>query len=876
MAKTKTSLINKILPSDSKSRGLIIIGLGIVVIVVLFFVFTADSGSSDAQKSSTARVPRGIDNLVGGKLTDEYRKALVKSNEAELRSAQMSGQSSVAVMLNTNFDEEAGVQCSQSCEDISVDDAVRSLLMSGKIDPDTADALINMSNANVSVSEYAADLDRLVREGKLTPEQARLLLKQYKKQHDKISVAQGAAMMDDLIKSGELPLDVADDLLAMQNDDVSVEDYAAELQRLVREGKISPEAAAKLLAQYKAAKVEKAKKESQAQMNSLVASGDISQADADALVAMQDQEVSVDDYAAELARLVREGKISPETAAKLLAQYKERHAATVTSVEAEKEKAKQQLSDLVSSGAISAEDATALLAMQDSNASVEDYAAELERLVREGKISPETAAKLLAQYRKVHGDEAGIQAQEKLDSLARAAAEGLAEANLPAEDTARLLAMQNNDVSPEDYAAELDRLVREGKLTPEMRDKLLARYTELHKQRSSIITQMSLASMVEVGLPTLEALSANRGATLPSGVVVEEDPEAGLTGFARLKARMERQRAEKAAPAPTKTASKPAQFDSQGVIQNTQPANQQAVIDQAAQDAYYRAQQAAEERRQKLAAVQSAMQGQAQQIYGSWNAMPTQEQLIGIVETEVPGEGVDGEMAGADDVDTGPLLPPVLRAGDILYAVLDTEVNSDYSDQAVMATIVHGKFKGARVLGTLAVGGPDGDALLLRFSSMSKQVWPASLSISALGVNPDTAQQGMASSVDHHYLQRWGTLFATSFLSGYADAVSSAGTATISEGGSSVAVTQAPVSPAGRIMVGLGEVGKAASSEAQAYMNRPPTVILNAGVPVALLLTADVAQPTTFSIDGDAPITVKEVLSTAPKNINAVREELNQ
>jgi intracellular multiplication protein IcmE len=337
---------------------------------------------------------------------------------------------------------------------------------------------------------------------------------------------------------------------------------------------------------------------------------------------------------------------------------------------------------------------------------------------------------------------------------------------------------------------------------------------------------------------------------------------------------MERQRAEKAAP-PKTTTTKPAQFDSQGVIQNTQPANQ-ALLDQAAQDAYFRAQQLAEERRQKLAAVQSAMQAQAQQIYGSWNTVPMREEIVGIPETNELGEGEAGAAAGTDNAETPPLLPPVLRAGDILYAVLDTEVNSDYSDQAVMATIVHGKFKGARVLGNLAVGGPDGDALLLRFSSLSQPTWPASLSISALGVNPDTAQQGMASSVDHHYLQRWGTLFATSFLSGYADAVSSAGSASISADGSSVQVTQAPVSPAGRIMVGLGEVGKAASSEAQAYMNRPPTVILNAGVPVALLLTADVAQPTNFSIDGDGPITVKEVLSTAPKNINEVREELNQ
>lgn len=861
----KSSFLNKLLPTDSKSRGLIIIALAIVILIALYFFATMGSGDDAAPSSSTARVPRGIENMVGGKLTDEYRKALLKANEADLRSAQMEGRSSVATMLNTNFGDGTQAACTQSCDDITADNAVKNLLLSGNIDPDTADQLFRLSSSNVSAAEYAAELDRLVREGKLTPEQARMLLKQYKKQQDIVSVAQGAAMMDDLIKSGELPLDVADDLLALQNDNVSVENYAEALQRLVREGKISPETAAKLLAQYKAAKVNKNQKESQALMGGLLASGAIGQADADTLAALQSKEVPVEEYAAELARLVREGKISPETAAKLLAQYKKGYAATVTNVAGEKLKAKQQLSGLIQSGDISPEDATALLALQDGNASVSDYASELDRLVREGKISPETAAKLLAQYRKVHGDGAGMSAQEKLDALAHASAQGLAGANLPADVAKNLLTMQQEDVSPEQYAAELDRLVREGKLSPEMRDKLLAQYKELHTKRSNIIAETNLSNMVEVGLPSLEALSANRDVTpyvAPIGTASQ--PEERLTGFARLQARMDKQKAQEA-KAPAKTA----QFDSQGVIQQTNTNTSDAT------NPYLLAQQAEEARQARIRAIQAAMQGQAQQIYTSWNAMPLSSR-----ETSVDALSADSGTGigatGAEDTKDEPFLPPVIRAGDIIYTVLDTEVNSDYSNQAVMATVVQGKFKGARVLGGLAVGGPDGDALLLRFTSLSQPAWPASLTIDALGVDPNTAQQGMASSVDHHYLQRWGTLFATSFLSGYANALSTAGNASISADGSTVSVTQAPISPAGRIMVGLGEVGKAASSEAKAYFQRPPTVILNAGVPVALLFTADVAEPTNFSIDTNVAKKTKDVVSTAPKNMNTIREELNQ
>ena len=132
----------------------------------------------------------------------------------------------------------------------NVADDLNALVKAGKLSQKDADRLIDLANKNVSVAEYAAALDELVRQGKLTPEQARLLLEKYKKQHANALLANSANAMDGLIKSGQLPLGIANDLLDMQKRKMTPAEYAAYLAKLVKEGKLSPEAAAQLLAQY--------------------------------------------------------------------------------------------------------------------------------------------------------------------------------------------------------------------------------------------------------------------------------------------------------------------------------------------------------------------------------------------------------------------------------------------------------------------------------------------------------------------------------------------------------------------------------------------------------------------------------------------------
>ena len=77
----------------------------------------------------------------------------------------------------------------------------------------------------------------------------------------------------------------------------------------------------------------------------------------------------------------------------------------------------------------------------------------------------------------------------------------------------------------------------------------------------------------------------------------------------------------------------------------------------------------------------------------------------------------------------------MIKAGRILYAVLDTDINSDYPETQVMATIVGGKFKGAKLLGTLSTGtdhNGNNDRVMLKFTTMSMKQWPNSISVAAV------------------------------------------------------------------------------------------------------------------------------------------------
>lgn len=765
------SKLNVFSKADAKTRVfllLIVIALiaGLIYGLIVYFGgnTTITGGSRVAEAPSETRTPPG------GEMSPEFYRAVMQANTQAAQQAQMSGGSAVPTLVNVPGQSQFPDQsCKFLCpgdEAINVSDTINDLVKEGKLTQEDANKLIELAKSDVTPDEYSAALDEMVKQGKLTPEQARQLLERYKKQHGNALVNESAKTMDAMIKAGTLPLDVANQLLTLQKNNATPEEYSAQLDRLVREGKLSPQAAAQLLAQYNQQKMREKAKEGAFGLQQMAKTGQITPTVAQRLTDLQNKNIPVDEYAAELNRLVAEGKMTPEAAAKLLEQYKKQRGGGAATgalnalVAQEEANAAATLSDAVKNGKISQQDANQLAALQQKQVSPEDYQNALSKLVAEGKLPPEEAKKLMASYQKL----AGVRAEAQ-----------------------RLASLQGNNASIADYTNELKRAVQAGLISPQAAAALLAQYRA----------------------------AKSPGTVVGAGVLPEVDTNIpGASDFSQLQQRVQQQ--ETQAPAAALSAGEAAQFA--------------AASAQAAAEAE-------QARKQRIDKIQASMSAQAQSLISAW-APPTMSHMAGAPEEKPAADKTAGGKTAEGS--TASTKAPLIKAGTILFGVLDTTVDSDYPETPVMVTIVDGKFKGAKLMGVLA-SAHGKDKLSLNFTMMDTEAWQTTKKVTAFAIDPDTARTVMASSVDYHYLSRYGAMFAYSFLSGYASAISQSGS-TSTPGIFGTTKTNPKLSPKDKLAIGLGKIGDNMASQVATYMNTPPTVKVNAGVGLGILFMADVTE----------------------------------
>jgi len=774
---------------------------------------------------------------------EEYKAALAKLVSEGKISAD------VAQQLMTQYAQQKALEGGAVSSQQFMDDLVKS----GQLPAAVASDLLALQNQKVTADQYKSALDKLVSEGKISPQVAAQLLAQYTQQK-----SSGARMMADLVKSGQLPAAAASDLLALQAKGVSSAQYQAALDKLVSEGKITPQVAAQLMAQYNQQKAQGI-----GTMDSLVRSGQLPVEAANTLLALQSQNASSSDYRAALAKLVREGKITPQVAAQLMAQY------TQQKVQEAVAKGAQELNDMVATGQITQAVASDLQKLQASNVPVNEYDAQLKRLVAEGKISQETANRLSAQYRAQRISMGPADLLHKLIIQAeKSAANNLSSASgdskMSADAAKLLLDLQNRDVTVPAYGNAVNNLVRSKKVSTEIQRPLTLDYQTLQTLReeakvlfdlqanNASLQQYSneLKSAVKRGIFTPEIASelyeeyralvapvvVTTGGALPSvaqGV-------AGSADFARLQ-----QQAANAANATVNTG-EAGTFAAAGApgLAGAPGAAGFATPQEAAQFAAAQAQSEADAenaRQQRIQALMASMSGQAQSLINSW-APPTMQYKAGAEATKkgASASATNTNQAGTNSGKGGktmPSGPPLIKSGTILFAVLTTAVDSDYPDTPVMATIVSGNFKGAKLLGKLALATGQ-EKVSLNFNMMNMDSWITEKSVTAFAIDPDTARTVLASNVNYHYMVRYGTMFASSFLTGYASGITQAGSTFT--GTTGVTATHAALSPASKIAVGLGQIGTAWGNAVASYINTPYTVKVNAGVGIGILFMADV------------------------------------
>lgn len=195
----------------------------------------------------------------------------------------------------------------------------------------------------------------------------------------------------------------------------------------------------------------------------------------------------------------------------------------------------------------------------------------------------------------------------------------------------------------------------------------------------------------------------------------------------------------------------------------------------------------------------------------------------------------DAAVVAQDSADDG--RPPLIPAGEVLYAVMETMADSDVPGP-IKARVVSGPFKDAGLLGSFK---RRDDQLQLDLETI---ILPndRSQSIDAVAVNPNDSSIGLATYVNRHYVKRFGGLMLGGFIEGFGRAVAQSGqTSTVGPFGT-VTTQNDDYDTEQQLAIAAGAGAAAAGSEFKELADTVPTVRVAPGTPIGVLFLGDVIQ----------------------------------
>jgi len=258
---------------------------------------------------------------------------------------------------------------------------------------------------------------------------------------------------------------------------------------------------------------------------------------------------------------------------------------------------------------------------------------------------------------------------------------------------------------------------------------------------------------------------------------------------------------------------------------------------------------------QKIQQKTAALLAYANNLMSNWKQSPVQayvggtpaktNQLSGTVAASSTGV-INSANMGMSDTGDDAQAGIFVKSGDILFAVIDTAVNTD-EPSPILATITNGPLKGSKLIGSFNLPG-NADKMIITFTTLSMQGISKTISISAYAIDPNTGRTALSSTTNHHYLMRYGALFASTFIQGFGNAFQSADTTitiggTGGTGGPNTTTVQNGIgrSLTSNAVIGLATLGQAWAQQAQQNMNVPTTVQVFSGTPIGVLFLQDVA-----------------------------------
>lgn len=199
----------------------------------------------------------------------------------------------------------------------------------------------------------------------------------------------------------------------------------------------------------------------------------------------------------------------------------------------------------------------------------------------------------------------------------------------------------------------------------------------------------------------------------------------------------------------------------------------------------------------------------------------------------------DGEKPNQDAGVNGMSVTPTVSVapGSLLYAIIDIGANSDNGQTPIIATVASGKYSGARVIGEFS---RHDEKLVIKFTRMvvfdkKKENEYTVYGFNGVAIDPQDYTPGVASSVNTHFLERWGGLVASSFLEGFGEAKQRSGSKYVYGNDNNPGQFINDYDVADEAWIAAGKVGEKLSDKFSNNFDRPPTVKVEPGTPIGIL-----------------------------------------
>ena len=336
-------------------------------------------------------------------------------------------------------------------------------------------------------------------------------------------------------------------------------------------------------------------------------------------------------------------------------------------------------------------------------------------------------------------------------------------------------------------------------------------YNELVGKRNEVAAQIAAETGESaIVTPSGSAVEAVGGVDCSEGIQEMEQRLAALAAEKeRMRVEMERLRANAQRQGP--------------------PAGYDDYYDKASKTRFQSSERYQKERERNMAV--------AQQLVEKWSVAPGFTQVAFARPVSSVPSGSDPSQ-GCPTGDCAELYGQI-PAGTILYATLETGINSDVAGVPVMAQIRRGKLKGARVIGNFK---RSDDYVVLQFSSGTSPVGQP-MKMNGVAVDVGTRMAGVADDVNNHYFQRYGALLGAAFLQGYGEIMRESlrrvDYVQTAEGESTPVETTDDDNV--KVVKGsLATVGAELANQLRKSADRPPTVTMYPGSEIGILVVEPV------------------------------------